>query len=200
MNIKPVSFGKKIPVAQGQIKNYKHDYYIPATLYELDCTDKEDIDEISSLSGKWLFRKIISNNMNDKFNGQEDIFDTSEKKFYILQLDKGETVGIMQVHEIENSVYVDYIESKETKNNKYKYIGQLLLSTLGADALKRKMKTMVIATPIPSSISFYTEKCGFNRVDNILGLDLLKMDRNEIKKFVSTVEEKTKSPIVDIRV
>ena len=66
-----VSLGKNIPIARCQIKDLKQDKLIPATLNELDCSDKNDITEVESVFGTWNFRNTILKEMHNKYNAKQ---------------------------------------------------------------------------------------------------------------------------------
>ena len=61
-----ISFCRRIPLTQCQIKDTETNKFIPATFCEVDCKDKEDILDIANLTGKWNFKSTIAKNMQIK--------------------------------------------------------------------------------------------------------------------------------------
>ena len=93
MNISPVSFGKKIPVAACRIKDNTNGNSFPAVLYELDCNDKEDIYTVRKQCGYWKYGKDTVNAMQTKYNSlkRDSLFYGKSKSFYILQKNNDES-------------------------------------------------------------------------------------------------------------
>ena len=48
-----ISFGKKIPLTTCQIQDKKTGNFVPATLFEYDCKDEDDILEIVFTGKQW---------------------------------------------------------------------------------------------------------------------------------------------------
>ena len=61
MNINPINFGKKIPIAKCHIKDVEKGKFVPATFYEIDCTDINDNNEIYDLNNNY---ESIKTNLN----------------------------------------------------------------------------------------------------------------------------------------
>ena len=70
-----VSFGCKIPITKCQIKDIKHNQFVPATYYEIDCKDTSDIKEVDSLLGEWDFKNAIVYSMKSKFDAIKKGYD-----------------------------------------------------------------------------------------------------------------------------
>ena len=128
-----ISFGKKIPLTTCKIQEKNTGNFVPATLYEYDCKDEQDILEIVFTGSQWYFSDSIVKNMGKKFKLNE-LFkenpllkktkfrkepkskDDYEKRFFVMQLEDGKTVGICQAQNRDFSLKLDYLESQ---NNKY---------------------------------------------------------------------------------
>jgi hypothetical protein len=52
MFIYPVSFGKKIPVAKCHIIDNQKKKAVPATVYEYDCKNADDVEDLKSANGE----------------------------------------------------------------------------------------------------------------------------------------------------
>lgn len=202
--IAPISFGKKIPISNVNIYDRRNDKYIPATVYELDCMDKEDIDIVKyniythcfnermadSMEAKYLFYKSLFCFQGDSL--RELIMDMPDKNFYILETPYEEVIGICQVKEKnEDRDLVEFLESGG--GEAYKYVGQNLLAVVAKCAAALK-KDIEISLPVDDK--FYTEKCGFRKMKP--GPDL-EMNPDEIDDFVKKVETRTQGKIIDIR-
>lgn len=209
-NINAAAFGKKVPLAEIKLKDKEKNKFVPARIYELDCTDTSDIDEVMKADGKWAFKASIIRNMNAKYSvrrisngnyGPTSIlgertsgeYNVANNRFYVTQLKDGSTVGMTQVHNRNSSLCIDFIESREDK--RYKYVGQTLLAALGMDLLKHDGKRILITAPTDSAVPFYVDKCGFQESIN----SQLKMNKKNIKKFIRRTQKHINSPILDIR-
>ena len=106
-----ISFGQRIPTAICQIKDTKEDKFVPALVCELDCYDQSDINTISSLDGNWEHKDTIALNMRVK---NYDIMrgKGNDSRFYTLENDKGDILGITYVDDLEKSTEVRFIESR----------------------------------------------------------------------------------------
>ena len=189
-----VSFGKKIPIMQTQIKNLQTGNFEPATVFELDCKDAEDIEETGSLEkNSFGFANRITSNMRFKHRQfTKGIKDNNS--FYILQNKSGETLGIAQTEEgIKKGHQLEYLETKYDTN--YKYVGQTLLASISKDIMKKDGIRLSIFSPIPSAIKFYQDTCGFQNIGNLM----LTADSKQLGAFVSQTESKTKAPLVDLK-
>lgn len=189
-----ISFGRKIPITQCQIKDIEQDKFVPATFYEVDCKDKEDIFEIASIPGQWNFKSTIVFNMLSKNRCQN--IDSFEKKpsFYILQEQEGEILGISQVKKDGKNFSVQFIESKQ--DNKHKYVGQTMLASLGLHILKKHGDRLTISSPVDNAKQFYIDKCGFKTCYD----GNFKMNTKHIQRFIRQTQKKTQAPLMDIRV
>ena len=130
-----ISFGKKIPLTTCQIQDKKTGNFVPATLFEYDCKDEDDILEIVFTGKQWYFSEAIIKNMDKKFQlnklfeenpllkktkfrKEPKSKDDYDKRFFVMQLQDGKTVGICQAQNKDNSLKLDYLESQ---NNNHRF-------------------------------------------------------------------------------
>ena len=192
MSISPITFGAKIPVAKCQVYDKSQNDFVGATLYEYDCFDMSDRDEIRNLSGKWTYKDVISEAMLTKivrnFRGEESI-----SKFFSLKTDDGETIGICYANENARELQINYI-SKKMDDANHKMIGQSMLASLADYVLNSNNFKLVIKTAVSSAYDFYEKTCGFRPVDDEKLSDLV-MNRSEMVKFIRRTEEKMQGEI-----
>ena len=202
--ITPISFGKKIPLSQVNIYDKRDNKYIPATVYELDCTDKQDIRLVKYNIYTHCFNQRIADSMEAKnlfyqglFNFQgEALWDlvrnTPDKNFYILETPYEEIMGICQVRDKnEDRDVVEFLESGG--GDTYKYVGQSLLAAVAKHAASLK-KDLEISLPVDDR--FYTDKCGFKKKETGVNLE---MKSDEIGNFVEKVETRTQGKMLNLR-
>ena len=82
MNNIAISFGRKIPRYTCQIQNKYTGSYIPATIYEYNCKDESDYEEVNSLNRRWAFKENIGRNMEAKHFVQTYLNEKSNSSFY----------------------------------------------------------------------------------------------------------------------
>ena len=189
-----ISFGQKIPIMQTQIKNLQTGNFEPATVFELDCKDEEDIEETSSLEkNSFGFANKITANMRYKYRQfKKGIND--KNSFYILQNKSGETLGIAQTEEgFKKGHQLEYLETKYDTN--YKYVGQTLLASITKDIMNKDGIRLSIFEPVPTAVTFYDKICGFQNIGNLL----LTANRKEMQDFISRTEERTKATLIDLK-
>ena len=187
-----ISFGQKIPTAICNVLDTKENKFVPALICELDCYDKSDIDTISSLKGDWKHKDTIVMNMKNK-RASINNRTRNNARFYTLENDKGDILGITYVDDLEKNVEVRFIESRS--DHRYKYVGQNLLATLGQGILNGRQNRLIIRSAVASAFDFYEKVCGFKDI----GFSDLEMNRFDIHKFIRRTEEKTQAPIVNFR-
>ncbi len=196
LKVSSVSFGKKIPLTRCQIFNNKSKQFVGATFYELDAQDITDAYEIEKAKGLWNFKKYILKDINDILvNRYPDYFKRlfpQEAKFYIMQPDDGETVGMMKVMSDSKNYHVIEIESNPLK--KYKYVGQNMLASLSQNVLSKKGKAIFIDNPLESALNFYDKKCGFNK--NLNGDWVIS--RSQMRKLIKNTQDKTCTKLIDL--
>lgn len=187
-----ISFGQRIPTAMCQILDTKEKKFEPALICELDCYDKSDIDTIASLEGDWAHKDTIVMNMKNK-RANLHTEKGQNARFYTLENNEGDILGITYVDDLEKNVEVRYIESR--KDHRYKYVGQNMLATLGQGILNGRQNKLIIRAAVSSAFDFYEKICGFKDI----GSSDLEMNRFDIHKFIRRTEERTQSPIVNFR-
>ncbi len=189
-----ISFGKKIPITNCQVKDKKNGKFVPATIYEADCKDFSDIQEVDNLDGIWSFKSSIVSYMKIKYSRQ--LISTTDKndKFYLLQTQDGTTLGLCQTNKEGSSTKVEFLENRRDK--KYKYVGQSLLAAIGLETLKEGKKSIVITVPTEEAIPFYVDKCGFKESNNSTPL---KLSKKRIKKLIRKTENKTNTNLINLR-
>ncbi len=191
-----VSFCKKIPIAKCKIMDLKKGKFVPATFFEVDCSDKKDITEIESARGNWDYKNVIVCGMKDKYDdiksGKKHSNNTA---FYIMEKNNGEILGLTQANNSKKKTSIDFIESKNGK--KYKYVGQTMIAAL-TKAMKHQHKnTLAVPFPMPDTYGFYIGKCGFKPYK---GTSSLYMKKPEMKELQNKTESKTHSQIIDLKV
>ena len=196
MQVSSVSFGKKIPVMQAQIKDIKNNQFIPVKLSEYDCKDIDDIKEVYENCTYWLFYKNIAADMNKKreryIKGQEQY----PNKFYVMQDKNNNIIGLCETADKGKDTNIEFLETNRKFG--YKYIGQTMLAMIGKRLLNRGGGNLCVAHPYICALSYYTDKCGFEITDDNKHFFSLYMKDNQIKSFIEKVQEKTNSPIREI--
>ncbi len=153
-----ISFGKKIPVANCKIKDIQKNRFVDATLYEFDCKDLSDIEEIKKLYGNWHFKNSVANEMRRKYSYFKNYKKQNNHHFFVLEADK-EPVGIAGIKHEEPNLILNYLESEH--EGRYKYIGKNMINLFGKIAVKNHLKRIYIPIPLKSSRDFYIKKCMF---------------------------------------
>ena len=191
-----VSFGRKIPIAECKVKDIKSGRYVPVKMYEFDCTEQSDIDEVKNLPSNFYFYKTaIATEMETKKRAKEKYSIDTGVSHYVMQSRNGEILGIACVRNNEETYGVKFIQT--TQNSTHKYIGQTMLATMAKLALDDNRKKFEIFFPTDEAMDFYTKKCGFKKGDSYRNLEMYQKD---MKKFIFRTQLKTHAPIVDIRV
>ncbi len=199
-----ISFGQKIPLYQTQILDKETNQFQKATLYEFDCKDDEDINYVINQHDAWQYKYNFSVDMfgkNRKIKNYDTLSDYDKQrlqnnKFFVLENDKKEMLGLCEITGINNFFNIQYLESNNVQKSKYKYIGQSILAGISKQILSGFIpnSVLMIIDPAYTAKDFYTKKCHFSD-DN----GHLIMDEQALKSFVSDVEQKTKSPLIDLR-
>lgn len=191
-----VSFGRKIPVAECKVKDIKTGKFIPVKMYEYDCTEQSDIDEVENLPSNFYFYKTaVAREMETKKKAREKYSIDTGISHYIMQTNNNETLGIASVRNNEETYSVKFIQT--TQNLTHKYIGQTMLASMAKIALNDNRKIFEISFPTDDAMGFYTHKCGFKHGNSYRNLI---MSPKDMKKFIFRTQLKTHAPIVDIRV
>lgn len=201
-----ISFGRKIPIYQTQIFDKETNQFQKATLSEFDCKDEDDFNQVALQHDAWDFKYIISVDMYDKYKklkspeklSSYDRQSLKNNRFFILENEQNEMLGLCEITGINNVFNVQYLESNKVMKRKYKYIGQNILAGISKQILSSQHKDplLSILDPAYSAVDFYTEKCGFEDALH----SSLKIEKDGLKKLVSSVEERVQSPIIDLTV
>lgn len=191
MNISSISFGRKIPRYTCQVQNKTTGEYVPATIYEYNCKDERDYEEIKKLDRRWLFKDNIAHFMEVKHSVQTLFNEKSNDSFFSMQVGK-DIIGIAQVCTLNGISNIDYITTKP--RNPYKYVGQTLIAGIGKHMLKKNGYQMTVETAIDDAIPFY-KKIGFKE----FGDYLFRMNRDDIETLIEITEFQTEAPILDKR-
>ena len=189
MQVSSISFGRKIPRYNCQIQNKQTGEYMPATVYEYNCKDESDVDEIRKLDRRWAFRDNIADKMDVKHTVQNYLHQKSNDSFYSIQVGK-EIVGLTHISTYNGISNVNYITTKP--RNEYKYAGQTMLACVGKDILKRNGYQMTVTTAIDDAYPFYS-KIGFHEY----GDHLYRMNRSDISTLIEVTELTTEAPITE---
>ena len=188
-----ISFGRKIPKIQCQIQNKETGKFIPATVYEVDCKDEADFQEIRKLDRKWHFRNDIALGMEQKHAIQTYLKQKSNVSFYAMKDNKGELIGLAQTKTVNGITDINYLTTKP--RNEYKYVGQTMVAAIGKETLKKGYNQLTITTSIDETMDFYKKKCGFKQY----GKYILRMNAEQIRKSVETIENRTKAQFINLK-
>ncbi|MBR6162840.1 hypothetical protein IKQ26_02975 [bacterium] len=204
LNAMTISFGKKIPLYQTQVFDRTENKFKKATLSEFDCRDSEDIDYVALQHDAWDFKYAISVDMfekNRKLNNLGNIssYDRQNLKnnrFFVLEDEKNEMLGLCETTGINQIFNVQYLESNKSKKVRFKFIGQNLLAGVSKQILSSEHKEPVLSVldPAYTAVDFYREKCGFKNVLNYS----LKLEKDGLADMVSSVEERVQTPLIDL--
>lgn len=188
-----ISFGRKIPIIQTQIQNKSTGKFESATVFELDCNDETDILETMKPQNLWTYARDINKNMCEKYINQQK-GEKSDMSFYILQSQKGETLGMAQTQEqIKNAHNLALFDTKKDKS--YKFVGQTLLASIAKDIMNKDGIRLSVFDPHPTAIGFYDKICGFQNFGDIF----LSADKAQMNSFIARTEQRTKSLLVDLQ-
>ncbi len=202
MNVNPISFGRKIPLYQSQVKNIQSDEYEPVTISEYDCKDTDDIEDMGNLGFKWKYACCLFYDMQNKYRYLKNPHIYNKRdfpiKFYVMNNKNGNIIGICETENDDenNGINIMFLESR--KDKKYKYVGQTMLAAAGKIIQKNNRENLYVNNPAVVALSFYTQKCGFNPVCNDR-FSPLKMNSSQITDFIKRTEEKTGSEMIDLQ-
>lgn len=200
-----ISFGQKIPLYQTQILDKETNQFEKVTLYEFDCKDDEDVDYVIKQHDAWQYKYNFSVDMFGK-NRNIKNYDTlsdydrqrlQNNKFFVLENDKKEMLGLCEITGINNFFNIQYLESNNVQKSKYKYIGQSILAGISKfiSSYSSPNPKLIILDPAYIAKRFYTDKCYFSETPS----GSLSIDKKEMDSFISDFEQKTQSPIVDLK-
>ena len=181
MSISPISFGKKTRVAQCQIKDILQNKNVNATIYNFDCQDFSDIEEMKKISGNWMFKDDIISKMETVYHLKN--YKKSSSSFYAMENNETkEIVGIAQTKDMYPDLVLDFLESSPDK--RYKYAGKNMMAFLSGLALNSGYKRIYIPIPRRVAMDFYIKKCGFNTIHKESSLMLPKRKMKHFSKLV----------------
>ena len=186
-----ISFGKKIPIAKCNVFDNKQRQFIPVTVNEYDCTTMTDFVEVRKLDSTWKFADTIARRIyakNDSYYRKTP----NTSRFFNIEKENGEVLGIAACDEKQGSLDLDFIETAPDK--KHKYVGQAFLASLAGHSVNKGKFKFKIKNSIESSVGFYQTVCGFNRnYDNDF-----EISRRTIPQFITQTEQRTQGPIIEI--
>ena len=189
-----VSFGRKIPVATCQVKDKEKDKFTKAIVYEFDCKDRSDMEELKDMDGYWDFKTALYNDMlhtrGRKLKGGND-----NTRYFVMEDKKSkDIIGISEVSTEGTKTNIDYIESEN--EHKYKYVGQTLIAAIGTEVLYSGGTKLTVDCPIRTALSFYEKTCKFDKSPK----GKLQFEEKGLKKFIKRTEKRTKSKILNVKV
>lgn len=190
MNINPISFGKKIPIAKCKIMDTQKQELVEANFFEYDCKDHKDNIEVSYLGGQWAFRETIATGMERKFRRYLRGKVQEPYKYYGLQTTDGKVLGLCNTADYATHTDVEYITRDLSKD--YKYIGQMMLAQIAKQTLIENKKQLIIKNPLDYCQDFYEKSCGFEFCDDAYDM---QMGRTRMTQFVMDIEDKTNCSI-----
>ena len=185
-----ISFGQKIPIMQCTVQNIGTKKFVPATVYEYDCTSKNDAYDIDEIDGYWIFKPQIFHQAKDKCSQPIKYQHT---KIYSLETNKGETLGMMVTDKDGDNTDVDVLETKYMSG--HKYVGTALLSAAAQETLKRGDKKLTVKQPIPDVRNFYIIGCGFEETNG----RTLEIENKQLINLIKKTEEKTQTQLIDLK-
>ncbi len=191
MNINPISFGKKIPLARCKVLDNQKQEFVDATFFEYDCKDHKDSLEISYLDGRWAFRETIATGMERKFRRYLRGKVQEPYKYYGLQTTDGKILGLCNTADYTTHTNIEYVTRDLSKD--YKYIGQMMLAQIAKQTLVENKKQLIIKNPLDYCQDFYEKGCGFEFCDDY-AYDM-QMGRTRMAQFVMNIEDKTNCSI-----
>ena len=190
-----ISFGQKIPVAECKVKDIKSDKFVPVRMYEYDCKDQSDIDEVRNLPSCFGYKTAIATDMETKKKAKEKYSIDTGVSHYIMQTEDGNPLGIASVRNNEETYGVKFIQTSQ--HSTHKYVGQAMLASMAKIAMNDNREKFEIRFPTNEAMGFYTHKCGFKHGESHYHLE---MSQKDMKKFIFKTQLKTHSTIIDTRV
>ena len=191
MNVTPINFCKKIPVNQIQVIDKVQKRPVEATVYEYDCEDLDDIYEVGDLDLSWSFGEMIASNMHRQFLKNKIMQKDDSLHYYCVKDGFNRMLGLCQTVESKDSIDVKLIVSHP--NQRYKYIGQAMLATLGQKVVNQDIESLKVRAALSDVYRFYEDGCGFkrdlSRGTEIFGRDY-KMENKDIPGFIQRTKEK----------
>lgn len=191
-----ISFGAKIPLSRHKVYCKSMQKPVDAILYEIDGKDEGDSDYIASQRGNWgELRRLITVDMfrkHDELSSNQELpqldkYILQNNKFYSLENNKGDSIGLLEMTGIFNSRDVHYFYANPDKD--YKYVGQIMLAEAAKDIANEKDAELTVNDPSDEGREFYINRCGFRpRKQN---LHMLYMKQADIVEFIENVKKRT---------
>lgn len=177
MQIPQISFGKKIPIKTCTIQDIRQNKQIDAKIFQYDCWDKTDIDEVRKVDKNFRFARNIVANME-----MEEYYIRKHNRslnysFYTMEIND-EIIGLAQIEKLPTEILIEYLESEHNKN--YKYIGQNFINMLNAMALKEHYEKLRVPAPLNDAYGFYY-KYGFKKVSKWASVELSRIGMLKLK-------------------
>lgn len=188
-----ISFGRKIPVATCQVKNLEKNKYIPAVVYEFDCHDRSDMEELRETDGEWEFKRAL---YNDMLNTRGRILrgGTDDSRYFVLEDKKSkDIIGMSEVTTKGKTINIEYLETEREK--KYKYVGQALIAAIGTEVLHEGGKKLTVGCPYRTALSFYEDTCQFDKSQK----GKLQFEEEGLKKFIKRTGKRTEEKVLNVR-
>lgn len=187
-----ISFGKKIPIATCQVQNNETENFEKATIYEYDCKDKSDLDELSELAEEdnFDFGHCIWAHAYEKAHPTKQKHRTIS--IYAMENENNETICLCHANKDNEKIILNHIES--SKNKKYSYAGQNMIAMLAKQVIQANKKELYVSNILEEAREFYICKCGFETVyeKNIYGGRDVTMFKKDIPTYLQLVQDKTK--------
>ena len=196
-----ISFTKKIPVNTCNIYDKRRRKFVEATVYEIDCKDKSDIDYIKGMKGNWIHKDQISYGVERKHNrvtGENALFwkhaneqGIEDNGYYSLEGPNEEIICVCETEPFGREVDISFLES--AKGKRYKYAGQTMLASI-ANNIFGSGQILTVKAPANSAMGFYEDKCGFRKNQKYFGYE---MSQEDMQGFIQRTEEKTRGKILN---
>ena len=158
-NLNNINFSAIIPRVNLNVQNKNTKDFVPATLYEIDCKDKDDYKEFGRLQNNWEYASsmkysVLLNHDKAKYNTP------IRQQYWEIKTPENETLAICRTFRLDGDYYdVEYLESKPESD--YKFAGQAILAGITKALQEKNIKGLTVSEPVRSAIKFYEEKCGF---------------------------------------
>lgn len=194
MNVKNITFGRKIPLMKASVIDKMNGKKVPVTLSEYDCRNyADDVRMFMNSCNSMDYARSIAGGMWDKHCNSDLPYN-----FYVLEDENNKALCICETFSCINNIYIDFIESGH--DDKHKYAGQTMIAMLGKMILNQKKNNLLVSFPVLSAMDFYIKKCGFKPLQSksLYNQLTLIMENPKIPEFINKVQKKTGSEIIDL--
>ena len=115
-SINNISFTAKIPVSTCKVQDTITKEYVPATIFEYDCKDESDIEEIAHLNeaGFWKYMHAYLNTAMYKLTTTDKR--AERLKSYIAYTQDGHPLGICDTIEEDEETVVMHLAKNPNSN------------------------------------------------------------------------------------